>query len=404
MQQPELWQAGPSTPSPVLSAVSSRPLHVCQNAPVTDAAARLRGIGSDRGLVTGLAVLVVVVGVDAASGVRLTGAYATSAIVSSMLTSSRRTAVVAAASIAAALAEGLWHDNWGSRAWLVRAGICSVLAGLAVVSAESRDRREARLRRMTVIAETAQRAVLRAMPTAVGAVGFAARYVSASKEALVGGDLYEVAATPFGVRVIVGDVRGKGLEAVQTAASVLGAFRQGAFTAPDPAALARAIDEVVTRLVSDEEFVTAIVAEFQDASVTLANCGHHPPLLVRDRTAVLLDTGEPNLPLGMSPRPVLTRHHWPVGARMLFYTDGLVETRDARGAFFPLDGYAPQLTEGSLEVCLDRLVEQLLAFSGDRMDDDMALVLAEGHAAPAPANRPAGGRPRASAPPQPSDG
>ena len=92
---------------------------------------------------------------------------------------------------------------------------------------------------MTVIAETAQRAVLRTMPTAIGSVGLAARYVSATAEALVGGDLYEVAATPYGVRVIVGDVRGKGLEAVQTAAAVLGAFRAAAFTEPDLGALSR---------------------------------------------------------------------------------------------------------------------------------------------------------------------
>ena len=264
----------------------------------------------------------------------------------------------------------------------MRAGICVVLAGLAVVSAGLRDRREARLRHITVIAESAQQAVLRAMPTAIGSVGLAARYVSATAEALVGGDLYEVAATPFGTRVIVGDVRGKGLEAVQTAASVLGAFRQSAFTEGDPAALARSIDDVVGKMVDDEEFVTAIVAEFREGAVLLANCGHHPPALLTPQTAWLLEPPEPALPLGLGTRPTLSRHPWSPGSRLLFYTDGLVEARDATGTFFPLQQHLPALRAVSLDDSLDVLVGNLLAHTGRRMDDDLALVLAERRAAP----------------------
>ena len=271
-----------------------------------------------------------------------------------------------------------WLDVPYTFDYWFRVGICATLAGLAVLSALLRDRREARLQRMTVIAETAQRAVLRAMPNAIGSVGLAARYVSASAEALVGGDLYEVAATPFGVRVIVGDVRGKGLEAVQTAATVLGAFRAAAFTEPDPAALTRSIDETLSRMLDDEEFVTAIVGEFQGDRVTLANCGHHPPILVGvDGGATEVDTGEPTVPLGLGSTPVLSEHAWPAGARMLFFTDGLVEARDRTGEFFPLTEYADELGEGTVEEALDALVAHLLAYAGQEMNDDMALVLAE---------------------------
>jgi serine phosphatase RsbU (regulator of sigma subunit) len=177
--------------------------------------------------------------------------------------------------------------------------------------------------------------------------------------------------------VIVGDVRGKGLEAVQTASAVLGAFRAAAFTEPDPATLARSIDATIARLVGDEEFVTAIVGQFQGDRVALANCGHHPPLLV-DRAGVSeVDTGEPTVPLGLGAEPELSEHDWPVGARILFYTDGLVEARDRRGEFFPLDDHAAELADGTVEEALDRLVDHLLSFGGHRMSDDMALVLAE---------------------------
>jgi phosphoserine phosphatase RsbU/P len=331
----------------------------------------------DVGLVAGFAVLAALVALSLATPAQLIAVFAGSAIVASLITTARRTALVAVAATGCGVLAGLWEDTTNTVDFLVRVLLCALLGVVAVQAAALTERRESSLRRMTVIAETAQRAVLRAIPTAIGSVGLSARYVSASAEALVGGDLYEVAATPFGVRVIVGDVRGKGLEAVQTAAAVLGAFRAAAFTEADPAALARTIDQTITRFIGEEEFVTAIVGEFHDDKVTLANCGHHPPLLVHDEAVSEVDTGEPAVPLGMGSAPVITEHPWPSGARMLFYTDGLVEARDRSGEFFPLDDVAAELGEGSLEDALDHLVDRLLRYAGGRMNDDLALVLAE---------------------------
>jgi len=331
----------------------------------------------DLGLVAGFSLLAVLVVLSAVSQVQLIAVFAASAIVASLLTSARRTAYVGLAAVVCGLAAGVWHDATNGVDYVVRVLLCALLSILGVQGAALRERREGRLERMTVIAETAQRAVLRSIPTAIGSVGLAARYVSATAEALVGGDLYEVAATPYGVRVIVGDVRGKGLEAVQTAAAVLGSFRATAFTEPDLAALARTIDETLSRFIGDEEFVTAIVGEFHGNKVTLANCGHHPPVLFHDAQVATVDTGEPTVPLGMGSTPGVTEHPWPEGARMLFYTDGLVEARDKAGDFFPLDDFAAEIGEGSVEEALDRLVEHLLAHSGHRLKDDLALVLAE---------------------------
>jgi phosphoserine phosphatase RsbU/P len=331
----------------------------------------------DLGLVSGFAVLAVLTFISVTWDIQLTTAMVAAPIVASFMTHALRTGVVAAAAVSLSALGGLWLGVPYTFDYWFRVGICSVLAALAALSALLRDRREARLQRMTVIAETAQRAVLRSMPSAIGAVGLAARYVSASAEALVGGDLYEVAATPYGVRVIVGDVRGKGLEAVQTAASVLGAFRAAAFSEPDPVALTKRIDETLARMLGDEEFVTAVVGQFQGDRVTLANCGHHPPLLVGADGATAIDTGEPTVPLGLGSEPELSEHPWPAGARMLFFTDGLVEARDGTGEFFPLDVYADELRDGTVDEALDRLVARLLGYAGQEMNDDMALVLAE---------------------------
>ena len=334
-----------------------------------------------QGFAVALALLGALIAVDAATGhhVILISSFAAAPLVAATVTTVRRTAIVAALAVSAAVAAGAWDQLGVGSDWLTRIAICTALSACAVVIARGREKHERRLERMTVIAEAAQRAVLRAMPTAVGAVGFAARYVSASREALVGGDLYEVAATPYGVRVIVGDVRGKGLDAVQLAASVLGAFRQTAFTSGRLADVARALDDVVATLSGDEDFVTAVLGEFHDdGEVILVNCGHHPPLLAHSGApGRLVDTGEPALPLGLGTQPHETRHHWPVGSRLLFYTDGLVEARDDRGVFFPLNGYAEAVASADIEHALDELVRELLRHTGKRLNDDMALVLAE---------------------------
>ncbi len=339
--------------------------------------AAIRRALADRGVALGVLVLAGIVTGDILTGVQVSGGYAAAAIVTSMLSTTGQTALVSLLTVGMAALAGFWQGNLGEQDWALRLFVCACLAALAVLAADVRNRREAKLQRMTVIAETAQRAVLRTLPKEVGSLGFAARYVSATAEALVGGDLYEVAATPYGVRVIVGDVRGKGIEAVQTAATVLGAFRQAAFTTRNIAELARFIDDALAPLIGDEEFVTAIVGEFSGTTVTLANCGHHPPVYVAADHAVELDTGEASVPLGLGASPVLTEHPWPHGARMLFYTDGLVEARDAGGAFFPLRQHAPGLHQGSLDDALDRLIDQLMRFAGHRMGDDLALVLTQ---------------------------
>ena len=339
--------------------------------------ARVAARSVDPGLAAGFASLAVMVLLSATTEVQLIAVFAGSAVLASLMTTARRTLLVGAVAFGFGVLAGVWHDATDSFDYVVRLILCALLVLVAVQGAALRERREGKLQRMTVIAETAQRAVLRAIPTAIGSVGLSARYVSATAEALVGGDLYEVAATPYGVRVIVGDVRGKGLEAVQTAAAVLGAFRAMAFTEPDVASLARTMDETLARYMAEEEFVTAIVGEFHGHQVTLANCGHHPPLLISHGDVRTVDTGEPTVPLGLGADPTLTEHPWPPGARMLFFTDGLVEARDRSGEFFPLDDYAVEIGEGTVEDALDRLVERLLAYGGQRLRDDLALVLAE---------------------------
>jgi phosphoserine phosphatase RsbU/P len=326
-------------------------------------------------------VLVVLIVADALLPPTLvvTGTFAFAPAVAAALTTVTRTAIIAVAAIVMAAVSALWNQNLGTSEWWIRMAAVVIGGALAVLLAWIRVRGNRQLQQMTAIAETAQRALLRAMPASIGSLGLAARYVSATEAALVGGDLYEAAETPNGVRVIVGDARGKGLEAVQLAATVLAAFRSAVIKEPSLTAVATDLDDVVTAVAGEEDFVTAVLAEFhEDSTVTLLNCGHHPPLLVEDsQTGSMVDTGSPEPPLGLHPEPRPVHCQLDEGARLLFYTDGLVESRNREGSFFPLADNAETLRTNDLETALDALLGRLVAHVGARVDDDVALVLVE---------------------------
>ncbi|MEU3202486.1 hypothetical protein ABZ702_01105 [Streptomyces cyaneofuscatus] len=99
------------------------------------------------------------------------------------------------------------------------------VAVLAVLINRALEGQSARTRRARQVAAVAQAAALPLPPSRLGDLRIAARYVPAEDEAMIGGDLYVVQETPHGVRVMAGDVRGKGLGAVRAVCADLGAFR-----------------------------------------------------------------------------------------------------------------------------------------------------------------------------------
>ena len=157
-----------------------------------------------------------------------------------------RTGLVAAYAMGLAVALGPVDGIWGTGDHLVLCLVVAVGGGFATAIAFSRSGRERRLAQITRVAEVAQRAILRPIPARLGAMTFATRYLSAAEEALIGGDFYDAAFTPRGLRLIVGDVRGKGLAAVQLASVVLGCFREAAFAEADLGGLVTALDRRVS--------------------------------------------------------------------------------------------------------------------------------------------------------------
>lgn len=235
-----------------------------------------------------------------------------------------------------------------------------LVAAIGWVSATLRLRQEKALADAQLVASIARRVLLRPVPERVGTVRAAVHYEAAAAHARIGGDLYEVVNTRHGVRAVVGDVRGKGLGAVETAAAVLGAFREAAHQEPAldrvagwlAVSLDRALHENEHPGV-EEEFVTLVLIGVRpDGTAEIVNCGHPSPLLLRGTEPVRpLELAETVPPLGVLD-PVDVRppvHEVPLrqGDRVLLFTDGVIEARDrwrllpARRAAAALRGRPP---------------------------------------------------------------
>ncbi|MFF5176941.1 PP2C family protein-serine/threonine phosphatase [Micromonospora sp. NPDC000316] len=253
----------------------------------------------------------------------------------------------------------------------------ALATGLAVAVAAVRQRQAEQIGELTKLASVAQQAVLRPLGPQVGTLSVAGRYISSTATAEIGGDLYEAIDTPYGVRMIIGDVRGKGLDAVRLASIVLGSYRHVAYERADLRAVVADLDRAVARNVGDEDFVTAALVEERGGTLTIVNCGHPPPLLLRRGAVIPLEPPAPAPPLGFMPvvRPRVERLE--PGDRLLLFTDGLGEAR-RDGEFFPTADRAWRLLgHGTVADGLASLETALVEWVHGRLDDDIALVLME---------------------------
>ncbi|HEX3705527.1 MAG TPA: SpoIIE family protein phosphatase [Mycobacteriales bacterium] len=250
-------------------------------------------------------------------------------------------------------------------------------AAIALETAETFRAQSGRLADVRRVADATQRAILAPVPPRLGPISLAGRYVSATAEALIGGDLYEVVPRPGGVRLLVGDVRGKGLTAIRIATIVLGEFRAAAADIPDLGDVARQIDRRLRPYLSDEDFATAVLADVaDDGSYSVVSCGHPAPLLIVGGSAGELSVVH-SLPLGLGAAPTATEGWLNPGDRLVLYTDGVVEARDGDRRFVDLSWVISPLESGDLQYALDEVLERLHRFAGRELGDDVALIVAE---------------------------
>ena len=225
------------------------------------------------------------------------------------------------------------------------------------------------------VAEQLQHAMLTELPTGPGA-DCAARYLPAVIGLNVGGDWYDAYHRPDGTLVLaVGDVAGHGLAAATLMGQLRTAMRAYAMDLADPGEVLTRLHALIRHLDPDH-CATAILAMVSpDGQMSLATAGHPPPLLRdTDGSVRRLEYRGPMLGLPLDHTfeaiPVPLRP----GATLLFYTDGLIERRDA-----VLDVGIDQLAgvfgtaAGGPEQIADTVCEVMLADSS-REDDTCLLI------------------------------
>ncbi|MGW2424291.1 PP2C family protein-serine/threonine phosphatase [Streptomyces sp. NPDC001709] len=246
---------------------------------------------------------------------------------------------------------------------------------------------QVRLQSARRIALAVQRAVLPQLPASIGPLRIAGRYQAAVKEAQIGGDLYSAQDTPYGVRCLVGDVRGKGMDAVKTVDVAMGVFREAAEEEPTLDGIAARLERALLREAArrtgperTEGFVTGVLVEIphHGDALRLVNSGHPAPLLLHAGQVRSVEPSEPALPLGLAELGPVQRRidtvPFPPGATFLLYTDGLNEARNRAGEFYDPVAALSGREFPEPDALLDALLTDVSRHTGGRISDDMALL------------------------------
>ncbi|MFJ7945126.1 PP2C family protein-serine/threonine phosphatase [Streptomyces sp. NPDC096354] len=303
------------------------------------------------------------------------------------------TAAIGVLAVAAQVFIAVLHGGLGTSNHIAQMAALTVLSALVVFVCYVRERRGRQLSRARSVAETAQRVLLRPPPRRIGPLRVSWLYLAAEDETQIGGDLFAIArAAHPGTRVIIGDVRGKGMAAIGEASVVLGAFREGAHRYATLPELTAALEESFCRNLEDvadtrhdpgEHFITSLVLDIPDhgSQAQMINCGHPPPLLVHDHQVTALYSRRPAPPLGMCGLPgashLADAFPFETGDILLLYTDGVIEARSPTGAFYPLAERVASFSATSPDALLRDIHDDLLAHVGEQPTDDAALLVIE---------------------------
>ncbi len=246
--------------------------------------------------------------------------------------------------------------------------------GIAAYSAIALDNARLYERERTLAAELS-RSMLPVAPPAPG-LDVLTRYLPAATGSKVGGDWFDVIRLPSGATAfVIGDVVGHGVTAATVMGQVRTAVRCYALLELPPSEVLRNVSALTGGLFG-ESFVTCFYAVLRpaDGTLTYANAGHLPAILVRPG-AEPAEIGEALAqPLGVGAEFPQRSTAFPPGAELVLYTDGLVEsrTRDLTlGVEWLLAGIPGLPAAADLGTAWDKLVDEL---THGRHDDDIALI------------------------------
>lgn len=197
----------------------------------------------------------------------------------------------------------------------------------------------------------------------------------------VGGDWYDYVQLPDGrVAVVLADVSGKGMGAALLMSSTRSILRMLAQDGQPPGEVLAAVNRVLVADLPAATFVTMVYAILDPSrrTVTFANAGHLPPILVGAGGARVVKF-KPQFPLGVRAGDYAEHElEMTEGSRLFLYSDGVVEARNPASEEY---GDVRLLSHVSTPSASPQsLLNDLRTFTGRRPPaDDITIVMVEAH-------------------------
>jgi len=201
----------------------------------------------------------------------------------------------------------------------------------------------------------------------------------------VAGDSFDYAVNGDTAHLAIVDAMGHGLEATLLAAVAISALRNARRSGLPLLDTVRLMDSSIATQFGPDKFVTAIVGELdiRTGVWTWVTCGHPAALLVRRGRVVKTLESVISPPLGLLvDKPELGEERLEPGDRLVFYTDGVIEARDATGEFFGTERLVDFVTREAAASrpapeTLRRLNLAILNHQAGALDDDATVVVLE---------------------------
>jgi sigma-B regulation protein RsbU (phosphoserine phosphatase) len=249
-----------------------------------------------------------------------------------------------------------------------------------IEDARASKRRDAKQQRELEEARLIQRGLLPTSLPGVPGVDLASSWQPANG---VGGDCFD--ALPFGTTAVglsIADVAGKGVPAALLMSNLQAAVRAFAQDGALPSSVCASVNRLLCRNMAAGRFVTFCYTRIDVAAgkLTYANAGHNPPLLIRaDGRAERLEPG--GTVLGVFMESTYEPGEFAIGRgdRLVLYTDGITEGRDANGEEYGderLTVSAQRSRSLPAQDMLAAMLQEVTAFNGGIFEDDATLIVA----------------------------
>jgi phosphoserine phosphatase RsbU/P len=198
----------------------------------------------------------------------------------------------------------------------------------------------------------------------------------------VGGDCFDaVQFSPTRLGVSIADVVGKGIPAALLMSNLQATVRAFASDAALPSELCQQVNHVLCGNIAEGRFISFFycLVDTEVGTLTYANAGHHPPILVRATGDVeRLEAG--GAVLGVFPDRTYEQSHTAIrtGDRLVLFTDGITEAQNDSDEQFGEERLEAMVTRNracSAPALQARLSEAVAAFAGGHFQDDATLIV-----------------------------